>query len=34
MPRDLFESRAHTRLKQIHYLIDTGQIDQDFFWRE
>ena len=34
MPRDLFESRAHTRLKQIHYLIETDQIDQDFFWRE
>ena len=34
MPRDLFESRAHTRLKQIQYLIETGQIDADFFWKE
>lgn len=34
MPRDLFESRAHTRLKQIRYLMETRQIDQDFFWRQ
>jgi nucleoside-diphosphate-sugar epimerase len=34
MPRELFESRAHTRLKQIRYLIETRQIDQDFFWRQ
>lgn len=34
MPLELFESRAHTRLKQIQYLLETGQIDQDFFWKE
>jgi nucleoside-diphosphate-sugar epimerase len=32
MPRDLFESRSHTRLKQIQWLIATKQIDADFFW--
>ncbi|HMB96343.1 MAG TPA: SDR family oxidoreductase [Tepidisphaeraceae bacterium] len=32
MPKDLFESRAHTRLKQIQHLIATQQIDKDFFW--
>lgn len=34
MPLELFESRAHTRLRQIQYLLETGQIDQDFFWKE
>ena len=32
MPKELFESRAHTRLKQIQHLIATKQIDKDFFW--
>jgi hypothetical protein len=32
MPKDLFESRNHTRLKQIQHLIATRQIDADFFW--
>lgn len=32
MPKDLFESRAHTRLKQIQWLLGTKQIDADFFW--
>lgn len=27
-----FELRTHTRLKQIKYLLETGQIDDDFFW--
>ena len=34
MPAELFESRAHTRLKQIQYLLETQQIDQDFYWKE
>lgn len=33
MTRDEFEYRAFTRLKQLQYLIRTGQIDQDFFWK-
>jgi nucleoside-diphosphate-sugar epimerase len=32
MSRDIFESRAYTRLKQIQYLRDTSQIDEHFFW--
>lgn len=28
----LFEFRGYTRLAQIRYLIDTGQIDGDFYW--
>ncbi len=27
-----FEFRPFTRLKQLQYLIRTGQVDQDFFW--
>jgi len=30
---EIFLSRGFTRLKQIQYLIRTGQIDEDFFWR-
>ncbi|MEO5719623.1 MAG: SDR family oxidoreductase [Chthoniobacterales bacterium] len=33
MKADLFEGRGFTRLKQLEYLIQTGQIDQNFFWR-
>src|SRR3989344_1911268 len=33
MPRDIFEFRAFTRLKQLQYLIRTRQIDDEFFWR-
>ena len=33
MPREVFEFRAFTRLKQLEYLIRTGQIDEGFFWR-
>jgi len=33
MPRDIFEFRAFTRLKQLQFLIRTSQIDDDFFWR-
>jgi len=32
MPREVFESPAHTRLKRIKQLIETRQIDKDFFW--
>ena len=32
MTKEIFESRGHTRLKQIQYLIGTKQIDSDFFW--
>ncbi len=28
-----FEFRPYTRLKQLQYLIRTGQIDPDFFWK-
>jgi len=28
-----FEFRGFTRLKQLEYLISTGQIDQNLFWR-
>jgi nucleoside-diphosphate-sugar epimerase len=34
MPREVFQHRAFTRLKQIEYLIRTGQIDEHFFWKE
>ena len=30
---DTFEYRAFTRLKQLQYLIRTGQIDRGFFWK-
>jgi nucleoside-diphosphate-sugar epimerase len=32
MDKALFESPAHTRLKRINQLIETKQIDKDFFW--
>jgi nucleoside-diphosphate-sugar epimerase len=32
MTPDVFQFRAFTRLKQLEYLIRTGQIDGDFFW--
>ena len=32
MDKALFESPAHTRLKRINQLIQTKQIDKDFFW--
>lgn len=33
LTQETFEYRAFTRLKQLQYLIDTGQIDQGFFWK-
>ena len=32
MPREVFEFRAYTRLKQLQHLIGTQQIDPQFFW--
>ena len=29
---ELFEFRGHTRIKQIKHLLETGQIDDRFFW--
>ncbi|KJH69959.1 NAD-dependent epimerase/dehydratase family protein [Aliterella atlantica] len=34
MTADTFLSRGFTRLKQLEYLLGTGQIDSDFFWRK
>lgn len=33
MSRETFEFRAFTRLKQIHHLLETGQIDDRYYWR-
>lgn len=33
LTKELFESKSHTRLKQINYLLQTQQIDADFFWK-
>ena len=32
MTRDVFDFRAYTRLKQLEYLLRTGQIDDQFYW--
>jgi nucleoside-diphosphate-sugar epimerase len=32
MTKDVFEHRTFTRLKQLEYLIQTQQIDPQFFW--
>lgn len=34
LTQETFLFRGFTRLKQLEYLIRTGQIDQNFFWRE
>jgi nucleoside-diphosphate-sugar epimerase len=34
MTREIFEFRPFTRLKQLEYLIRTGQIDHEFYWRK
>jgi len=34
MPREVFEFRAYTRLKQLQHLLRTGQIDDRFFWAD
>ncbi len=33
MPRETYEFRAFTRLRQLNYLLATGQINDEFFWR-
>ena len=33
MPAEVYAFRAFTRLKQLQYLLATGQIDPDFYWR-
>jgi nucleoside-diphosphate-sugar epimerase len=33
LTRETFEYRAFTRLKQLQYLIRTGQVDEGFFWK-
>lgn len=33
MTQETFEFRAFTRLNQLKYLLKTGQIDEDFFWK-
>ena len=33
LSKELFESPHHTRLKQINHLLETGQIDANFFWK-
>jgi nucleoside-diphosphate-sugar epimerase len=32
MTSETFKDRAFTRLHQLKYLVETGQIDHDFFW--
>lgn len=34
LSRDIFEWRAYTRLEQLKYLLETQQIDNNFFWRK
>jgi nucleoside-diphosphate-sugar epimerase len=33
MSQEVFRAKPFTRIKQLLYLIETNQIDQDFFWR-
>ena len=33
LDRETFEYRGYTRLKQIQFLLSTGQIGEDFYWR-
>jgi hypothetical protein len=32
MTHETFNFRAYTRLKQLQHLIQTKQIDKDFYW--
>ena len=34
MSKDVFESRAYTRLRQLEFLVKTNQLDEQFFWRQ
>lgn len=33
MPKEIFDFRAFTRLKQLEFLKRTNQIDEEFFWK-
>jgi nucleoside-diphosphate-sugar epimerase len=33
MEPEMFYGRGHTRLKQIEYLLKTGQVDEQLFWK-
>ena len=33
MEPETFHGRGHTRLKQIEYLLKTGQVDEQLFWK-
>src|SRR5262249_45699112 len=33
MSAETFHFRAHTRLKQLEHLIQSGQVDEHFYWR-
>ena len=33
MSTELFESRGHTRIKQIQHLLSTGQVDASLYWK-
>jgi len=33
LTKELFAFRGHTRIKQIQYLLETGQIDDSFHWK-
>lgn len=32
MPAETYQFRAFTRLKQLNYLLSTGQVDDDLYW--
>ena len=34
MTRETFDYRAFTRIKELDYLLATGQVDDQFFWRK
>ena len=34
MPPEIFTSRSYTRIKQLSYLIGTGQLDDELFWSD
>ena len=34
LTREVFEGRGFTRLKQLEYLLETHQIDRDFYWQD
>ncbi|WP_029113857.1 NAD(P)-dependent oxidoreductase [Mycobacterium sp. URHB0044] len=34
MDPETFYGRGHTRLKQIEYLLKTGQVDEQLFWKD